>query len=261
MTSLDHALRFAVLAAGLLAAQAPHAEGPAPAAPPRASDPSALGAADRVMAALGGRQRWDDLHGLRWTFGSAVGDTVRSTRRHAWDKWTGWDRIEGTDRAGRRILVIVSLNDRAGRAWVDGVAAEGDSHEKLLKLGRSLWVNDSYWLLMPYKLRDPGVTLADAGEAVVDGAPCDKIALSFAEVGDTPGDRYWVYVRRRDDRIVRWDMVLEGREPPPRSYTCEGWVEHSGMWFASDHRDGRVNVFTRDVEVVTAFSPAEFTGP
>jgi len=247
-----------VLATRVLAEDSREAARAEAAAP---SDPAAVAIADRVMAALGGRRRWDALRGLRWTFGVAVDDTVRSTRRHSWDKWTGWDRIERQDSGGRRIVVVVNVNDGTGRAWVNGRAAEGDSLRQLLELGKSLWINDAYWLLMPYKLRDPGVTLEDAGEAVVDGAPCDKIALSFARVGQTPGDHYWVYVRRRDDRVVKWDMVLQGNQPPPRSYTWEDWLETGGLWFATAHRDGRRNVSTRDIEVAAEIPAAEFVAP
>ena len=31
------------------------------------------------MQALGGKDRWDKMQGLRWTFGAAVNDTVRGT--------------------------------------------------------------------------------------------------------------------------------------------------------------------------------------
>src|SRR5215831_20661281 len=53
------------------------------------TDPTAI--ADRVIQQLGGKQRWDSLRGLRWTFGAEMGGKVRGNpRRHAWDKYTGW---------------------------------------------------------------------------------------------------------------------------------------------------------------------------
>ena len=57
------------------------------------SDPRAIEIADQVMTALGGRQGWDRLRCLRWTFEVAVNDTLRPGRRHTWDKHTGWHRV------------------------------------------------------------------------------------------------------------------------------------------------------------------------
>jgi len=44
------------------------------------SDPRAVAIADQVMAALGGKQQWDSLHGLRWSFGCARRAGMRGTR-------------------------------------------------------------------------------------------------------------------------------------------------------------------------------------
>ena len=225
------------------------------------SDPRAVAVADRVMKALGGQKRWNDLPGLRWTFGSSVGDTVRSSRRHAWNKRTNWHRVEGKTRAGQAFCFIHRVGTGQGMAWMDGVPNEGDSLTKLLKRAQSLWINDTYWMLMPYKLRDPGVMLAYDGEAQEAGATYDKIALSFDHVGETPGDHYWVYVNRANDRVERWEMVLQDDQPPPRAYTWEGWEQHDGLWFPTAHRQDKLNVFTNAVETVRSFGPTEFTAP
>jgi hypothetical protein len=225
------------------------------------SDPRAVAIADAVMKALGGKERWDALPGLRWSFGSSVNDTVRSTRRHAWSKHTGWHRVEGTTTAGGTFCLIHNLDTGEGRAWMDGNPIEGDSLRKLLVRAKNLWINDTYWMLMPYKLRDPGVTLGLDGEHRDGGQVWDKLTLSFDNVGRTPGDRYWVYVNRATQRVERWDMVLEGEQPPPRTYTWEGWQPVGGLWFPTAHRDGPRNVFTNRVEAVTSFRPGEFEKP
>jgi hypothetical protein len=226
------------------------------------SDPKAVEIADQVMKSLGGKKRWDSLVGLRWTFGSSVGDTVRSSRRHAWNKRTNWHRVEGKTRAGQAFCFIhqVGVTDK-GMAWMDGVPIEGDSLQKLLKRAQSLWINDTYWMLMPYKLRDPGVTLKYDGESTEGGVMYDKLALSFDNVGETPGDHYWVYVNRNDHRVEKWEMVLQSDQPPPRMYTWEGWELHDGLWFPTAHRQDKVNVFTNAVETVKGFGPTEFTAP
>src|SRR5205823_5267399 len=89
--------------------------------------------------------------------------------------------------------------------------------------------------LMPYKLRDPGVTLKYDGEVKDStGKVYDKLALSFENVGETPGDHYWVYVDRGNHRVERWDMVLQSDKPPPKSYTWEGWEAAGGGELALD---------------------------
>ena len=229
---------------------------------PNGSDPKAVAIADQVMTALGGQKQWDSLRGLRWSFGSMLGDSVRSSRRHAWDKMTGEHRVDGVNRQGQSYTYIHTLGDTTrGMAWVDGNKIEGDSLKKLIQRANALWINDTYWMLMPYKLRDPGVTLKYAGDTTMSGGTYDRLALSFDHVGLTPGDRYWVYVNRADHRVERWEMVLEGDQPPPVAYTWQGWEQHDGLWFPTAHMRDSTNVFTSKIETVQSFAPTEFQQP
>jgi hypothetical protein len=226
------------------------------------SDPRAVEVAGQVMAALGGKERWDELRCLRWSFEVAVNDTVRISRRHAWDKHTGWHRVEGVNRAGQPFCYIENLNDSTGMAWVAGQRIEGDSLKKLMRSAHAAWINDSYWFLMPYKLRDPGVTLKDDGEVKdTTGAAYDRIALSFENVGMTPGDRYWVYVNRASRRVEKWEHLLQNAQPPPVPWTWEGWEEHGGLWFPTAHGNANRTIYTRAVETARAPRPNEFTAP
>ena len=226
------------------------------------SDPKAVHVADEVMKALGGEKRWNDLRGIRWSFGAEVGDTVKSLRRHSWDKWSGWHRVEGKTRTGMPFVYVENLNDSTqGRAWVNGTPIEGDSLAKLMKLAKRMWTNDTYWMLMPYKLRDPGVQLTYDGRVKEGDHDYDKVALAFDHVGQTPGDHYWIYVNTKTHRIEKWDYLLQDSQPPADHATWEGWEEHGGLWFPTAHRKETLNVFTRDVETVTAFKPEEFTAP
>ena len=226
------------------------------------SDPRAVKLAEQVLKALGGRERWDALTGLRWSFGSAMHDTVRSTRRHAWNKRTGEHRVEGTNRAGVKFVFIHTVGDTTrGAAWMNGQAIEGDSLHKLIKRAEALWVNDTYWFLMPYKLLDPGVHLGYEGEVRDSLGTFDRLSLSFDHVGLTPGDHYWVSVNRRNHRVERWDMVLEGQQPPPERWSLQGWEQHDGLWFATAHRQDALNVFTSGVETVREFPASEFRAP
>lgn len=144
---------------------------------------------------------------------------------------------------------------------MDGNAIEGDSLKKLIRRAQALWTNDSYWFLMPYKLRDPGVTLKYDGEAEQDGRKYDRLALSFESVGMTPGDHYWVFVNPKTHRVERWEYVLQGQQPPPEKWTWEGWEEHDGLWFPTAHRQDRTNLFTNDVQTLRTFPAGMFETP
>jgi len=222
------------------------------------SDSTAVAIADQVMEALGGKAKWEALGGLRWTFQSATGDTLRPGRRHAWEKRTGWHRVEGKTRQGQEFCFIDQLDTGAGMAWMDGAAIEGDSLRKLTRRARSIWINDTYWMLMPYKLRDPGVRLKYDGVAREGEVLWDRIALSFERVGDTPGDRYWVYVNRANHRVERWEHLLQDSQPPTEMWTWEGWEEHAGLWFPTIHRNGPRTIYTREIETVSEFPAATF---
>lgn len=249
--------RLAVLA--ILAVLA--APAPARAASPD-SDPKAVRIAEQVLESLGGRERWDGLPGLRWTFGSSVNDTVRPSRRHAWDKHSGRHRVEGTLRTGQAFLVVHTVGDTLhGAAWLDGRSLEGDSLRQFVKRADAMWVNDSYWFLMPYKMLDPGVTLKYDGEERDGGTAFDCVSMSFAGVGLTPGDRYKVFVNHATRRVERWEYVLQGTQPPPVRWTWEGWERHDGLWFPTAHRRESTVIFTKDVATTTAFPAGTFDRP
>ena len=226
-----------------------------------ASDPRAIVIADQVMQALGGKDRWEKLPGLRWSFEFASNDTVKSYRHHSWDMRTGWHRVEGKTRAGVSFCFMHPVGGAGGMAWMNGAAMEADSAAKLSKRAQSLWTNDSYWFLMPYKLRDPGVTLKYEGEATQGDTTFDKIALSFEQVGETPGDHYWIYVDRKNHRVEKWEYILQDQKPPAETWTWEGWEQHDGLWFPTVHRNGTNVIYTRAVETVASFRPEEFKAP
>jgi len=88
-------------------------------------------------------------------------------------------------------LTIMNLNTKAGSPWLDERRVTGEQELKQLESAYGSWVNDSYWLLMPYKMKDAGVTLSLAGEEKGEGGTWDKLLLTFDSVGLTPRDKYW----------------------------------------------------------------------
>ncbi|HEY4596256.1 MAG TPA: hypothetical protein VIJ02_07635 [Thermoanaerobaculia bacterium] len=222
-----------------------------------AQAPTADSVLDHLTQALGGKQAWDNTHYIRFTF---VG-----RRTHWWDKWTGRHRLEGQTKEGQHYVVLDNVNTKEGSAWLDGKKVEGDKAQEMVKNAYAAWVNDTYWLIEPYKLRDPSVNVSYAGEEKLDGKTYDKLAVSFGTVGLTPGDRYWVWVNRDTGLVDRWDYILQDmpKDGPPLSWRWEGWQKYGNIMLAP-HRvqvGGDRKLEISDIAVFEQLPDTVFTSP
>ncbi|TPW06427.1 MAG: hypothetical protein FD129_2672, partial [bacterium] len=196
---------------------------PTTAPPTHLVAPEARGILDAMYGAMGGREAFLDLPALGFTFTYVSRDTVRSRRTHWWDRRDGRYRVEGKNRAGQTYVVIFNVQTRAGEAWLSGLALAGEERDALLKRAYTLFINDTYWLLMPFKLDDDGVHVILDGEAVVNGFTCDRLKVTFDKVGLTPGDTYWAYVDRESHRMIRWGLILEDEAGPAATESLWDW--------------------------------------
>ncbi len=258
MTSGRRALSFAVLVVAL----APAVDRIGGAAPP-ASDPRALEVADRVMQVLGGAEAWNATRYLRFDLAENREGRNVARRSHTWDRLSGAYRLEARTAAGDPFIVLMNLNTRDGSAWVKGTSVQGDELKKLLEEAYVLWTKDTYWLLMPYKMRDPGVILSYEGLEAREKQRWDKVGLSFDGVGLTPKDRYWVYVNRRTGLVDRWEFVLNGESKPRTSFAWDGWQAYGRLQFANERTnpvDG-TRIYFPVIEVPESVPPAVFRSP
>ncbi len=233
---MTRALPFALVLLACVILSLPVAAADNPAAPGfdlQGSDPEAIALADRVMEALGGRAAWNDTRFITWNF--------FGRRRHLWDKQTGDVRIEGTDRdSGEPYLILMNLTTLDGRAWIDGVeVTDPDKRAELLDLGEATWINDSYWMFMPYKLKDSGVTLRYLGrEQMLDGRPAEVLELTFEAVGRTPENRYRIYVAEDSGLVEQWDYFRRADDEQPQLKTpWHDWRRYGDILLSADRGD------------------------
>jgi hypothetical protein len=227
----------------------------------KTSDPKAVAVADQVMTALGGSDAWNAAHFLRFDFAvEKAGKTVFS-RSHTWDKWTGRYRLEGKDKAGIPYLTLMNLHTKDGKAYKNGKELQGAEAKKALDSAHEAWVNDTYWLLMPYKMKDPGVILAYDAEKKLGQDPCDVVVLTFDHVGLTPKDTYWVWVNKTTHLVDRWDFVLEGEKPPAETYLWKGWRKYGPILLAPDRQGSTSRIFFPVLDVPKSVPDATFTTP
>ena len=217
------------------------------------SDPQAIAIADQVMEAMGGRAAWDATRHLRWRF--------FGRRLHLWDKHTGRIRIEGEEGdGGESFTILMNLETKKGRAWRAGrEITDADELAAMLDRGEALWINDSYWVFMPYKLKDSGVTLVHAGEmALPDGRLADVLELTFREVGRTPENKYHVFVSRDRQLVEQWAFFAEATDSEPRFTNPWGNWQRYGDILLSDDRGDRDHT---DLAVFETLPESVYTNP
>ena len=237
---------------------------------PASSDPRAVAIADRVMQALGGTDPWSATRYLRFDFAVERGGKTVVSRAHTWDRWTGRYRLEAKTRPGERprkegdpYVVLTNINTKKGSVHLDGRRLEGEEERKYLELAYAIWVNDTYWLLMPYKMRDPGVILAYDGEEKEGGEAWDKIVLTFDNVGLTPKDKYWAYVNRATGLVDKWEYILDGGPGPAVPFLWKEWKRHGTILLASDRvsQQDDVRIHFPVLEAPVSVPDRAFTSP
>ena len=176
--------------------------------------------AQKIYAAVN-KPAWDSTQWVKWTF--------RGGHEYLWDKFQQKVKVKWDDHE-----VILDLVNRQDTAKESGVVITGEDAKKLADKAYSLFCNDSFWFIAPFKLTDPGTQRSIV--SMPDGRRGLKV--SYTNGGTTPGDSYvWLV----DDQGVptsfkMWVSVLPigGIES-----TYEKWISlPTGAKIASFHLIG-----------------------
>jgi hypothetical protein len=190
---------------------------------------TALAVAERSMEAMGGQRAFQEARLLRFDFAVVRDGATVARFAHWWDLHSGAYRLEGRDPDGAPFRALFDIETRQGEVWREGARLDGAEADALLDTAYRRFINDSYWLLMPWKWLDPGVVLAHVGVREIDGQTFDVVELRFQTgVGLTSGDRYWGFVSRDSGLMERWEYVLQQQdgspgEGPPTAWAWEEW--------------------------------------
>lgn len=200
--------------------------------PAPAPDVKTKGIAEAMMKAMGGQDAWMRAHFVRFDFRVNAAGKVMADRSHLWDKQTGRYRLDMSNKEGKPVAALFNTANQQGAAYVDGKKLEGPAAAEVLKNAYGAYINDMYWLAMPWKWLDPGVRLKYLGSRKRGSDAYDVVELTFGKVGLTPGDRYLAFVSPRSNLMEHWEYTLQNGQKG--SWTWE-YVTTEGVKLAGNH--------------------------
>ncbi|NEN23314.1 hypothetical protein G3O08_07360 [Cryomorpha ignava] len=128
--------------------------------------------ADKMLSAIG-KDSWDAIPYIQWTF--------KDARHYVWDKQNDRAEIKWDDN-----VVKMNLDNQSGSVTKAGEQIEGEEKQEALEKAWGYWCNDSFWLNAPAKIRDSGTMRSIV--KMDDGT--DGLLVEYTSGGVTPGDAY-----------------------------------------------------------------------
>lgn len=229
-------------------------------------DPQAEKIARTMMEAMGGEEAWKGAPFVRFDFkvtanGKAVADNL-----HLWDRKGGRYRLERMPKDGKQEVILFNVgtyeSNKEGSAYVNGKKSEGETARKAVDSAYASYINDMWWLAMPWKWFDQGVNLKYLGSRNRGRETDDLVELTFVHVGLTPGDMYHAFVSRRSHLMTHWKYVLQSGNKGSWDWQYgDATFDDHKVKLASDHTssDKKTSINMGRVQILNSVDDAFFT--
>jgi plastocyanin len=182
-----------------------------------------------------GGENWAKVKEVHFTFVVENEGKPLFSAQHVWNVAAGTDEVKWKDKQGKDHQVTANL-----------VAPTSDDEGKS---AYARWVNDSYWLLAPLKIRDRGVKVEEGAPKDIHGVSCETVRLKFDKVGLTPTDQYVFYIDPKTKLPVAWDYIPESGTG--MQATWEKFQSFGGLNLATEHNFNGKTIKLADIKVVT----------
>jgi hypothetical protein len=131
----------------------------------------AIKVVDWIWFHLGGKEAYEHCRYVEFTWTYEHEGNVKTTRSHTWDRYKGDYVLEFTDsKTNDAYMAYFNVHSKKGVAIKNGAAVGQDENARLVERAYSMFINDTYWLLLPMKLTDPGARLQFVGHASRTGS-------------------------------------------------------------------------------------------
>lgn len=182
----------------------------------KAYNPNADKLARRILSAIK-HKAYKNTRYIDWSF--------KNSRFYKWDKQqhivdVRWNDARVMLRPNELSKSIVYLNDK-----------KIIYNESIVNRALTLFNNDSFWLVAPHKLFEPGI---HRGIEMVNGK--EALYVTYSVGGSTPGDSY-LWMVDKDYMPVSYQMFVSSKKIDGVSVSWEDWIEtQSGTLFPKKHR-------------------------
>jgi len=187
-------------------------------------------------------------------------------RTHRWDLWDGsyWLRADVPD--GEMIARFnVNTPTAAPEIRIDGEPVTDSERAVAFALqAYRMFINDTYWLVFPFKWNDPGVTTRYLGKMELWGETFEAIELSFDAVGLTPQNRYRAFVDPDSGMFEIWQYYGNAEDDTPGfTQRWTDWQRHGPILLSSrrEGEDGSVGVRFENLVASDQVPPGAFLAP
>jgi hypothetical protein len=156
-----------------------------------ATDPRVVAIQDAMLHAMGGREGWDRARYFEFDAILSRPGQPAERWRHRWDRRSGAVRSSGAVAGDSLVVLLDTRRPRRDRVWRGGTLVTGAAAEPLLVHARARFHHHARWLLVPFLLEEPGVTLAFMGRQINSaGDVHDALRVSFAAREHAPAEEF-----------------------------------------------------------------------
>jgi hypothetical protein len=195
-----------------------------------------------AIAKAYGLDSFGQIEAIRYTW-NVDSPSGKVARTWEWIPKTDTVFYEGKDKEGKEVKASYKRSELS-------------SQTDAIKALDPMFVNDQYWLLLPFHIVWDGVPGLDEGtqKLPLGNGSAQKIAVKYPNAGYQPGDTWDLYVG--PDKRIREIVYHRGAPTPPPKLveaTYEGYKKAGPLLIAMDHHgkvDGKdLRVFLTDVSV------------
>ena len=198
--------------------------------PESKESPEALWLAEKMSESMN-KVAYDSLRFISWQYGSHYFD---------WNKKEDSVKVIWAD-----LEVNVSTETLEGMAYQGGIILLGDQNKKAVNQAIQYFNNDSFWLVAPYKLNDPGVLLRSVKVPKGYG-----LLVTYTQGGSTPGDTYlWLLDENYFPR--GWKMWVKMLPIGGVKSKWMGWKKRKGAWFPGNFET--LNWYKKEVKDLVVY--------